>query len=206
MFADDINVLITDRDEGTLQSKIDNVITELESWFNRNSLVINIDKTAVMSFHNKQSKIPVKPKITLNKINLVYTAETKFLRSYTAETLRWNSHVQTLATKLSKVSYIIMSLRETLSHYMIQNIYFTKFQSLLMFGILFWGGMGGEVNVRIFRIQKRVVRLMVGVSSRTSCRQLFKEMNVLTLASLSILELTFHKKILSIFRTKFSCS
>ena len=85
---------------------------------------------------------------------------------------------------------MIKSLRETLSRYMIRNIYFTKFQSLLRFGILFCGGMGGEVNVRILRIQERVVRLVVGVSSRTSCRQLFKEMSVLTLAYLYILELT----------------
>ena len=187
MFADDINVLITDRDEGTLQGKIDKVITESESWFNRNSLVINVDKTAVMSFHSKQSKIPVKPKITLNKINFVYTSETTFLVIYITETLRWNAHVQSLATKLSRVSYMIKSL----SHYMIRNICFTKFQSLLRFGLLFWGGMGGEVNVRIFSIQKRVVRLMVGVSSRTSYRQSFKEMSVLTLASLYILELTY---------------
>jgi len=31
---------------------------------------------------------------------------------------------------------------------------------------------------------------MVGVSSRTSCRQLFKELNILTLASLYIFEVT----------------
>jgi hypothetical protein len=42
--------------------------------------------------------------------------------------------------------------------------------------------------MRIFRIQKRVIRSMVGVSSRTSCRQLFKELNILTLASLYISE------------------
>ena len=38
MFADDINVLITDRDVGSLQNKIDMVIAELETWFNRNGL------------------------------------------------------------------------------------------------------------------------------------------------------------------------
>jgi len=46
------------------------------------------------------------------------------------------------------------------------------------------GGIRSDLNKRIFRIQKRVMRSMVGVSSRTSCRQLFKESNNLTLASL----------------------
>jgi len=48
--------------------------------------------------------------------------------------------------------------------------------------------MRGELNMRILRIQRRVIRSMVGVSSRTCCRQLFKELNILTLASLHILE------------------
>jgi len=45
-----------------------------------------------------------------------------------------------------------------------------------------------HLTTRILRIQKRVIRSMVGVSPRTSCRQLFKEMNILTLVSLYILE------------------
>ena len=40
--------------------------------------------------------------------------------------------------------------------------------------------------MRILGIQKRVIRSTVGISSRTSCRQLFKELNILTLASLYI--------------------
>jgi hypothetical protein len=95
-----------------------------------------------MSFHNRQIKFPVKPQVTFKKMNLVYTAETKFLGIYVTETLKWNSHVQLLATKSSKVSYMIKSLKETLSQYMIQIIYFIKFQSLLRFGILFWWGNG----------------------------------------------------------------
>jgi hypothetical protein len=33
---------------------------------------------------------------------------------------------------------------------------------------------------------------MVGVSSRTSCRQLFKELNILTLVSLYVMEVTYY--------------
>ena len=44
MFADDINTLITDKDACALQIKIDRLMTELEIWFNRNDLIINIEK------------------------------------------------------------------------------------------------------------------------------------------------------------------
>jgi len=53
-FANDINVIITDSDVSTLQNKIDSVITELETWLNRNDLIINVGKTGIMSFHNRQ--------------------------------------------------------------------------------------------------------------------------------------------------------
>jgi hypothetical protein len=41
MFADDINVLISDSDVRLLQIKTDRAVAELENWFNRNDLVIN---------------------------------------------------------------------------------------------------------------------------------------------------------------------
>ena len=70
----------------------------------------------------------------------------------------------------------------------IQNIYFTKFHSLLRFGILCWRVAGGELISKILSIQKRVIRLIAGVNPRTPCRQLFKELNILTIVSLYILE------------------
>ena len=54
MYADDINVLITDSDVCALQRKIGRVTAELELWFNRNDLIINVGKTGIMSFHNRQ--------------------------------------------------------------------------------------------------------------------------------------------------------
>jgi hypothetical protein len=197
MFADDINMLITDSDMGELQGKINKVTSELECWFNKNNLVINTNKTGIMSFYNKHKghTLLEKPKVTINNTNIKYTTETKFLGIHITESLKWNSHVKALACKLSKVSFMIKSLRETMSTYMIRNLYFTKYQSLLRFGILLWGGVRGETNRKIFILQKRVIRVMAGVNSRTSCRQLFKELNILTLSSLYILEVTcFIKK------------
>jgi hypothetical protein len=154
MFTSDNNVLIIGSDVGALQNKIDRVITELETWFNRNDFTINGSKTGVMWFYNRQTSFLVKPQVTFNRTNLDHITETKFLGIHITETLKWNSHVQSLASKLRKVSFMIKSPKEILSTNMIQNIYFTKFQSLLRVGTLFWGELGGELNTRIFRIQK----------------------------------------------------
>ena len=67
MFADDINVLITDSDVSELLNKTDKVLAELETWFNRNDLTINAGKTGVMLFHNRQMNFLVKPQVTFNK-------------------------------------------------------------------------------------------------------------------------------------------
>jgi len=53
-------------------------------------------------------------------------------------------HVEVV--QLCKVAFMIKSLKVVLSQNLIRNIYFTKFHSLLRFGILFCGGAGGELR------------------------------------------------------------
>jgi hypothetical protein len=78
MFADDISVLISDSNARELQIKIDRVVTELETWLNRNDLVINTGKTGVLSFHNGQPHFLAKPLVTFNNMTSTYTSETNF--------------------------------------------------------------------------------------------------------------------------------
>jgi hypothetical protein len=59
MYVDDINVLITDIDVGASQNKVDQATIELESWFQRNYLILNAGKAVVMSFHIRRKKCPV---------------------------------------------------------------------------------------------------------------------------------------------------
>jgi len=88
-----------DSDVCVLQRKTDRVTAELELWFNRNDLIINVGKTGIMSFHNRQ-KSSIKPQLSFNKSTLEYTAELKFLGIHIMETLKWNSHIQVLANNL----------------------------------------------------------------------------------------------------------
>jgi hypothetical protein len=56
-----------------------------------------------MLFHNRQLQFLVKPSVTFNNATMDYTAETKFLGIQITDTLKCHSHIQLLASKLSKV-------------------------------------------------------------------------------------------------------
>ena len=88
MFADHINVLITDIDVGALQNKVDQVVIELKSWFQRNDFKRKVDKTVVILLHSRQKKGPVGPQVTCNTMNLIHRAQTKFLGVYITEKLK----------------------------------------------------------------------------------------------------------------------
>jgi hypothetical protein len=61
MFADDINVIITDTDVGALQNKVDRVIIELEFWFQKNDLIINVGNNGYVILTVDKKKFPIIP-------------------------------------------------------------------------------------------------------------------------------------------------
>ena len=66
LYADDANVLVVDRnEEAALQTKLSLVMKQLENWFLKNDLFVNITKTAAMPFHFCRSKPLFKPRILL---------------------------------------------------------------------------------------------------------------------------------------------
>jgi len=65
LYDDDTNVLVINRNEEDLQTKLSLVMKQLENWFLKNDLFINITKTAALSFHLCHSKPPFKPHILL---------------------------------------------------------------------------------------------------------------------------------------------
>ena len=66
-------------------------------------------------------------------------------------------------------------------------IYYSYIHSILTYGIIFWGNTLYS-NV-IFRMEKRIVRIMVGIRNRDSCREYFKRLKILPLQSQYLLSL-----------------
>jgi hypothetical protein len=71
-------------------------------------------------------------------------------------------------------------------------MYFACFHIHLKYGVTLWGG--DSESIRIFRLQKKVVRIIGKVGQHISCRNLFKDLNILPLPCLYICEVVYRAK------------
>jgi len=101
--------------------------------------------------------------------------------------LSWKDHIAALTSKLNKACYAIRSIKPFLSVDILRMIYFSYVHSVLSYGIIFWGN--SHPSNCIFKIQKRIIRIITNTVSRDSCRQLFKQLQILSLPSQYIFSL-----------------
>jgi hypothetical protein len=128
---------------------------KIECWLQNNNLMINTEKTVAMSYHTTQNKSAMRPKITYRSKEIAYNSNTKFLCIHIEGTLKWTTHLNTLRKQLCKVCYVIKSVQGMMGSGVIRNLYHSKFESLVRYGIIF-GGVEKE-NISVFKLQKRVI-------------------------------------------------
>jgi hypothetical protein len=63
----------------------------------------------------------------------------------------------------------------------LRMIYFSYFHSVLIYGIIFWGN--SVHSQHIFKIKKRMIRLIANLGLRDSCHCVFKQLGILPLYS-----------------------
>lgn len=184
LYADDINITIKSSDTSTLFSKINHIFTSVTTWININRLILNPSKTQFILFKNK-AKYNLST-FLLNGERVGLAECSKVLGVFIDEHLKWTSHVDELCNSLSRTCYAIYNLKRSCSFSVVKNFYYSNFQSRMAYGIIHWG-MCSDSN-RVFTIQKRALRSMIGLTSRHSCKNVFKSHKILTFYDIYILE------------------
>jgi hypothetical protein len=82
---------------------------------------------------------------------------------------------------------MISSRKNVASPHVLRTMYFACFHVYLRYGFTLWGG--DPESIRIFRLQKKVLRKIGGAGRHASCRNLFRNLNILHLPCLYISEI-----------------
>jgi hypothetical protein len=92
-----------------------------------------------------------------------------------------------MLNKLRKACFVMRRLHNVLDIDALKLVYFAYFQSVVKYGIVFWGN-SYNLN-KVFLLQKRIIRLMLGLSYRSCCKCWFKKLDILTVPCLYIFSL-----------------
>jgi len=156
----------------------------MTGWFLANGLVLNMEKTNIIKFTPNNRQNETFQILHQNRL-LIGTDNTKFLGLELDKNVNWKNHIQKILPKLSSACYLIRRMCPSCNIHTLKMIYFAYFHSVMEFGIIFWGV--SVKSKRIFLQQKRIIRIMTGSSTRTTCKMLFPKLKILTLISQYIL-------------------
>jgi hypothetical protein len=95
-----------------------------------------------------------------------------------------------MISKLSGACYAIRSMVHINNINTIRSIYYSRFHSTrtIKYGTLFEGNSSN--SAKMFTLQKKTVRITAGAQPRTSCRSIFKQLEILSLPCKYIVSLT----------------
>ena len=92
-------------------------------------------------------------------------------------TLTWANHIDQLISRLNSACFVIRAVNAVLSRKALRILYFSYVHSVISYSIMFWENTLN--STKIFRIQKKVLRIMTKSKKMDSCRELFKTVEIL---------------------------
>lgn len=170
LFADDTSFIYSSSDSFYLKSCTNQLISTAENWFIANKLQINREKTQSL--------------IVSSNSKITNGNHCKLLGLILDDSLNWKYHVDYLSNKLSSVLFLLRQLEKIINSDVLMNIYFGLFHSNISYGTILWGN---SVNsIKVFKLQKRAIRILARVRPTDHCRPLFKNLNILPLPCIYI--------------------
>lgn len=165
LFADDTTLITSDNDYNLLLSKTIELVNKTSSWFTANKLQLNSNKT---------QRLVCSPNPSVGRGENV-----KILGVIVDNSLNWLPHINQLSCKLSSSTFVLRRLSSLCTTDTLKMAYHSLFHSHLLYGIILWGNCSHAI--KIFKIQKRAVRVIAGVGYREHCRPYFIKFRIMTL-------------------------
>jgi len=132
---------------------------------------------------------------------------TKFLGVIINENLTWSDHINVVANKCSKNLGIIRKLRKTVPRDILVILYSTLIYPYLNYCNIAWASQPTTYLKKLYRMQKKAMRVITHSTWNTHALPLFKTLNFLTIYDINKLQTACftYSTIHSLLPPSFSC-
>ena len=181
-FADDASIFMSNSDTEILESKMNEELAAIFTWFECNKLKLNTQKTGFQFF--TKNKNVTEPCLEINGTVIKKVEEVKFLGLLVDSKLTFKAHIHKLGTKMSQLAGVIGNAKHFLNQSQLMLLYNSLLVPHLTYCSLIWGINYSTNLSRLLLLQKRIARHILGLKHSESVTHRFGEIQMLTIYSL----------------------
>ena len=187
LYADDTSLLSplcafnlnVNQTTANISSNINKELCKISDWLSVNKLSLNVPKSKYMIFHSPHKKLDENhiPEIYINNTPITRTTDFNFLGLIINDTVKWDSHINYISGKISRVLGVMKRIKRFVPLNVLKLIYCSLISSHLNYGVVAWG-----FNFqRLFKLQKRAMRLITNSKYNAHTEPIFKTLKILQL-------------------------
>ena len=193
MYADDSTLLCDLNNDNDIETLINDELRKITNWLLANQLSLNVNKTKFIVFHSGRKHVVYQ--ILSNNGTVIERVDTfNFLGLHISHDLKWKTHIQNMSQKLSKITGILLMLKEEYPSSILKSMYNTLMLPHLNYCILPWGFQCQE----IYLLQKRAIRNIEKAGCRVHAEPIFKSLNLIQVQDIYYLAiLNFYSKFIN---------
>ena len=194
LYADDTTLHKSGKDLEDLQVKVQQDLTNVEQWCERNNMFINTEKTKCMLICTKQRQMSLnnQPLLLINSEILKFSECEKLLGVKIDKNLSWKAQIDNICKNISSRIYLLIKIKKFLNHAARNTFYNGYILPLIDYCCVVWGGCGIDLLSRIVKLQKRAARVILDADPFAPSEPLFKTLGWMTVDK----RIKYHKYLL----------
>ena len=183
LFADDTSLVATSRNSEELFTRVNSDLTRVCQWFDANKLTLNASKTHYVIFARSRRVLDsVRDSgLRVGSVAIDRHVKSMFLGVLIDELLTWQPHVQLVCNKLAKYVPILRNIRNCIDVRALITLYNSLIYPNITYCNSVWGACLPTYRKPLEILQRKIVRVIAGISYRdptADCFKTFKFLNI----------------------------
>ena len=178
MYADDTHLTYADNGICSIETSLNQDLSNINRWLIANKLTPNMTKTEFMLIGSRQklNSLSAFPVLEINGTQLNRVNFTKSLGVLIDENLTWSNHINAITKKISSGIGSIKRISHCVPPATLHTIYHGLLQSHFDYCSVVWGNCAKTLSDKLQRLQNRAVRVLTNTCYDADANQLLNEL------------------------------
>ena len=193
-YADDTNLLLINKALKKIISYVNHDLALIIDWLRANKISVNTNKTKVLIYKPKTKKIYKNLNFRISGQKIEISDSIKYLGLHVQDTLEWDIHLNVIIKKLQRAIGLLSKIRHYVPKWLLRTIYFSLFNSHLIYGCEIWGQRETQLFRNVQELQDKAIRIINFKLDDFDINSLYHENKILKITDFIALKNTLFVK------------